>query len=63
MPPYGCIQQAYTVTRVRDMLVILVEGAFLSHPEDERLLMQPSFLRRMAGAISGGVIDFVQAAR
>jgi len=43
--------------------VILVEGAFLSHPEDERLLMQPSFLRRMAGAISGGVIDFVQAAR
>ncbi len=63
LSPYGCIQQAYTVTRVRDMLVILVEGAFLSHPEDEQLLMQPPFLRRMAGAISGGVIDFVQAAR
>ncbi len=63
LSPYGCIQQAYTVTRVRDMLVILVEGAFMSHPEDERLLMQPPFLRRLAGAISGGVVDFVQAAR
>jgi len=63
LSPYGCIQQAYTVTRVCDMLVILVEGAFMSHPEDERLLMKPSFLRRMAGAIDSGIIDFLRTAR
>ncbi len=60
---YGCIQQSYSVTRLRDMLAILVEGAFLSNPEDERLLLQPAFIKKMAAAVCDGVIDFVRQAR
>lgn len=60
---YGCIQQSYTVTRLPDLLAVLIEGVFMSHPEDERLLMQPAFVKKMAAAVCNGVIDFVNQAR
>jgi len=63
LAPYGCIQESYTVTRVPDMLAVLVEGAFMSHPEDERWLMQSTFLRRLAAAVGQGVMDFVASSR
>jgi N-acetylmuramoyl-L-alanine amidase len=61
--PYGCIQNGYITTRMREMPVVLVEGVFLSSPDDEQLIMRTSFLRRMAKAVCAGVVDFVRSRR
>lgn len=61
--PYGCIQNGYTTTRMRDMPVVLVEGVFLSSPDDEQLIMRTAFLRRMAKAVSSGIVDYVRSHR
>jgi N-acetylmuramoyl-L-alanine amidase len=61
--PYGCIQNGYITTRMRDMPVVLVEGVFLSSPDDEQLVMRTSFLQRMAKAVCAGVVDFVRNSR
>ncbi len=39
---------------------VLVETAFLSNPEDEMLLIDDGFRRRIAGAVSAGLVDFVK---
>ncbi len=48
----------FMVTRQTDFVSVLVECAFLTHPEDELLLLNGSFVREMAGAIVAGVVDF-----
>ncbi len=58
LAPFGFIQSDYYVTRQTDMLIVLVEGAFLSHPEDEMLLMDERFLDRLASAVFRGLEDF-----
>ncbi len=58
LEPYGRIQSDYYMTRQTDMLVVLVEGAFMSHPEDEMLLMDDKFLDRLARAVFNGLEDF-----
>ncbi|MBN2356258.1 N-acetylmuramoyl-L-alanine amidase [candidate division KSB1 bacterium] len=58
--PFGRISSSYYVTRTSDMLVLLVEGAFMSHPLDERKLSDKAFLRKIAKAIYDGVVEFVQ---
>jgi N-acetylmuramoyl-L-alanine amidase len=58
LKPFGRIQSDYYVTRQTDMLIVLVEGAFLSHPEDEMLLMNDAFLDKLARAIFNGLEDF-----
>jgi N-acetylmuramoyl-L-alanine amidase len=61
--PYGCIQNGYITTRMRDMPVVLVEGVFLSSPDDEQLIMRTSYLRRMAKAVCSGIVEFVRNSR
>lgn len=56
--PFGRVQSDYYVTRQTDMLNVLVEGAFLSHPEDEMLLMDKTFLDKLARAVFKGLEDF-----
>lgn len=56
---FGRIFNSYYVTRTTDMLVLLVEGAFLSSPDDEQLLANDEFLRRLAKAIFAGVEEFL----
>ncbi|AII52139.1 N-acetylmuramoyl-L-alanine amidase [Hymenobacter sp. APR13] len=41
----------------------LVETAFLSNPEDAKVLTDPAAQRRMAQAMAAGVQDFLQASR
>ncbi len=58
--PFGRVQSDYYVTRQTDMLNVLVEGAFLSHPEDEMLLGDKTFLDKLARAVFKGLEDFCQ---
>ena len=60
MSPYGRIQNSFYVLRPTDMVSVLVECAFLSHPGDEMRLLQPGFDDQLAEAIARGVVDFVQ---
>lgn len=58
LAPFGRVQSDYYVTRQTDMLNVLIEGAFLSHPEDEMLLADEIFLDKLARVIFKGLEDF-----
>ncbi len=58
LKPFGRVQSDYYVTRRTDMLIVLVEGAFMSHPQDEMLLMNDAFLDKLARAVFNGLEDF-----
>jgi len=60
LPGFGRIYSSYFITRQTDMLYFLVEGAFMSNPEDEMLLMKDSFLEQMAKAVFEGLEDFLR---
>lgn len=60
LPGFGKIYSSYFITRQTDMLYFLVEGAFMSNPEDEMLLMKESFLEQMAKAVFDGLEEFLR---
>ncbi len=52
----------YTPIRLATwMPAVLVESAFLSHPGDEALLLEPAFRQRIARAVRQGLEAFVRA--
>lgn len=55
----SCTTAPFRLTRETDVVACLVEGAFLTHPEDEMLLSDPVFLRQMARAVVDAVHEFV----
>jgi N-acetylmuramoyl-L-alanine amidase len=57
---FGKIYSTYFITRQTDMLYFLVEGAFMSNPEDEMLLMNDSFVEQMAKAVFDGLEEFLR---
>ena len=63
--PYGRVQNSYFLTTFPDMPVLLVEGAFLTSPDDEQLFLNERFLYNLAQAVFNGIMDFVfsQAAK
>lgn len=63
LAPFGNIASTYYVTRQTDMLIFLVEGAFVSHPEDEMLLLDDTFLEKVASAVVAGIEDFLDGLR
>jgi N-acetylmuramoyl-L-alanine amidase len=58
--PFGRIISTYFVTRQTSMLSILVEATFMSHPEDEMLLLTDGFFFDLARATVEGVKDLVR---
>jgi N-acetylmuramoyl-L-alanine amidase len=48
-------QAGFAVLKAPDIPSILVETAFISHPEEERKLVDPAFQQEMAEAILSGV--------
>ncbi len=48
----------FAVLRTSDMPAMLVETAFISNPDEERRLIDPSYQRRIAGAVLDGVNTF-----
>jgi len=63
LAPFGNIASTYYVTRQTDMLVFLVEGAFLSNPQDEMLLLNETFLDNLAVAVVAGIENFLDGLR
>jgi N-acetylmuramoyl-L-alanine amidase len=59
LAPAGRVHRSYYMTRQSDMIVFLVEGAFLSHPEDEIFLMDENNLKSLAGAVFQGMRNFL----
>jgi N-acetylmuramoyl-L-alanine amidase len=57
--PFGRIISTYFVTRPTNMISILVEATFMSHPEDEMLLLTDGFVNDLAVATVEGVKDFI----
>ncbi len=63
LEPYGRVYNSYHVTNVHDMLSILVEGVFMSNPEEERLLMDDKFIDRLARSVFRGIEAFLAQRR
>ncbi|MBI5623959.1 MAG: N-acetylmuramoyl-L-alanine amidase [Elusimicrobia bacterium] len=51
------------MARVSEVPSVLVEGAYMTYPEQEELLTSPRFQRRMAAAMLEGMRSFLQAER
>jgi len=60
--PDGSHHADFAVIRPPGRLAILVEAAFLSNPEDEALLAQENFRKKIAEAIFQGLKDFLREA-
>lgn len=60
LAPYGRIYNSYYLTRTTDMPVVLIEGGFLSHPEEELLLTNPAFMGKMSAAVVNGIKEYLQ---
>lgn len=54
-------QAAFIVLKSPFIPSVLVEMAFITHPEDEKLLSTSSFRYRMAGAMAEGIIDYLNS--
>ena len=64
LEPWGVIGSFnYTPVRMTEMPSMLVEQAFMSHPGDEELLVDPARQRQMAEAIFKGLEDYLQMQR
>lgn len=57
----GVRRQSFRLTRsVARMPAVLIEGLFMSHPEDEILLLDPAFLDTVGEAIYNGIVSRVR---
>lgn len=55
----GQVEQAgFAVLKAPDIPSVLVETAFISNPEEERLLKSPSFQEEIADALLKGIVDY-----
>jgi N-acetylmuramoyl-L-alanine amidase len=55
LPDFGIFQGNMAVCRNTQMPAVLVECAFLSLPEQEKMIVDPKFQKRVAGAIKEGI--------
>ncbi|MCX6355634.1 MAG: N-acetylmuramoyl-L-alanine amidase [Candidatus Aureabacteria bacterium] len=58
----GVHQENFAVILPTDYPAVLVECAYMSHPEDEMLLLKKKYLKRVASAIGKGIMEFVKEA-
>jgi N-acetylmuramoyl-L-alanine amidase len=61
LPDIGLYSGNFAVIRPTGYLAILVECAFMMIPEQEMALKEPSFQKKIAGAIVDGVLDFIDS--
>lgn len=60
LEPRGQVRRNYYVTRQTDLVIYLVEGAFLTHPLDEMFLLDDANLRKLARAVYQGLEDHLK---
>lgn len=51
-------QGPFTVLAGTDMPAVLIEVGYLTHPVESKLLTKETYLNRLAGAISSGIIEY-----
>jgi N-acetylmuramoyl-L-alanine amidase len=56
----GIKNDNFYVIKYTDMPSVLVETAFLSNPEEEKLLSSPDFQSKAAALIADGIIDYLR---
>ncbi len=61
LAPFGRVYNANTVTQSTAFLSVLIEGGFLSHPQEEIRLADEGFLDRLARAVCDGLAEFLAA--
>jgi N-acetylmuramoyl-L-alanine amidase len=59
---FGLFYDNLSVCRVTSMPSVLVEPAFIMHPTEEILILDPDFREKTAEAIVAGIEEFVKAA-
>lgn len=63
LPNFGLFYDNLAVCRVTSMPAVLIEPAFIMHPQEEALIRDPQFRRNIAEAIVQGMEEFVKAAK
>ena len=58
----GTKERALYVTRRVRAPAVLVEGGFISHPTEAKRLGDPAYRQKLAEAIAGGILSYLQAA-
>ncbi len=61
LAPFGRVFTPFYVTRATDMISVLVEGIFMSNPEDEMIMQADEFAEDIAIATFKGVNDFFKS--
>ena len=63
LPNFGLYYDNLAVCRVTSMPAVLLEPAFIMHPQEEMMILDPAFRQKVADAIVRGMEDFVRAAK
>ena len=59
LEPFGQVHRTYYITRQTDMIIFLVEGAFMTHPEDELFMLSDDNLKKLAAAVLNGIEEYL----
>lgn len=54
----GVKKENFAVLRLSKMPAVLIETAFITNPEEERMMNSPDFAEKMADAIADGICDY-----
>lgn len=63
LPNFGLFYDNLSVCRITSMPSVLIEPAFIMHPLEEALILDPDFREKTAEAIVAGIEEFVRAAK
>jgi N-acetylmuramoyl-L-alanine amidase len=63
LPNFGLFYDNLAVCRVTSMPSVLIEPAFLMHPLEEALILDPDFREKTAEAIVAGIEEFVRGVK
>ncbi len=63
LPNFGLYYDNLAVCRITSMPAVLIEPAFIMHPREEAMILDPLFRQKVAGAIVQGLEEFVKAAK
>ncbi len=59
----GIKERSLYVTRRVHGPAVLVEGGFVSHPAEARLLGDPTYRQKLADSIAAGIMHYLEASR
>jgi N-acetylmuramoyl-L-alanine amidase len=62
LPNFGLFYGNLSVCRVTSMPSVLIEPAFIMHPMEEALILEPAFREKTATAIVAGIEEFLKTA-